>query len=170
MTIQECAKYMSANGYLAQLNGTPYLTSKFYKDVVALDIGLVIVGRNDITVKEPGVKMKKPVTIRGGVITEDKDVPWTTLYTQFIMEAEIPRVAYTGRGGSYQVNLSTKPGREAFRRAMLEGESYDSLLEKAKRYYSSTQMPVKVENFFEKELWRNDIDNGDDFYVAGSLG
>lgn len=167
MTLEDCVAFLTQNGYLFGMNNLPYLSRKFYQDVAQKDIGLSVVERKDVVVTEHIVKPKNPVTLAGGQVVDDKQVSWSTLYLQFILDSEIPRVAYTAKGGSYPLNHSTKPGREAFRAAMLEGMDYDSLLEKAKSYYNSTQMPVKVENFFKNEIWRNNFDDTGDSFAGG---
>jgi hypothetical protein len=170
MTLQECVKYLTENGYLVGMNNMPYLTRKFYKDLVDKDIGLSVVERPQVQILEAAIKPRKTVHVRGEDVDAAK-VNWSLLYSQFIIEAEIPRMGYSGRGSAYQLNLSTKPGKEAFKKVLLEGESYDSLLKKAKQYYTNTQMPVKIENFLVKEIWRNDFDNDrDSFAGGGALG
>lgn len=171
MTLQECVTFLTSNGYLMQMSGLPYLSQKFYKDVVDKDVGLRVVERADVEVIESAIKPKKPVTLAGGRIADAMKLNWVELYSHFIIAAEIPRMGYSPSGTSYSLRLSTKDGREAFRKALLEGITYDELVERTKRYYQNTTMPVKVENFFTKELWRNDIeDAGDSFAGSRSLG
>lgn len=173
MTLKDCVKYLTENSYLVGLNNMPYLTRKFYKDVVDKDIGLSVVERSDVVVKEstPSIPKKNMVILENDTSRDVRTVNWDVLYPQFIREAEIPSLAYSGNSQSYRVNMSTKPGKEAFRAALLEGISYNSLLERARRYYKITQMPVKVENFFKNEIWRNEFnDDGDSLTESRALG
>lgn len=171
MTLKDCVKFLTDNGYLFGMNNLPYLSRKFYKEVVDKDIGLDIVERRQTEVIESMMKPKQLVVLPDGKLTDVKAVAWSSLYSKFILEADIPRLAYSGKGDRYQLNLNTKKGVEAFKAALIEGESYDSLVDKARLYYKSTQMPVKVENFFVNEIWRNEFtDDRDNFATGGALG
>lgn len=171
MTLQDCVRFLTDNGYLLQMNGLPYLSQKFYKDVVDKDVGLRVVERSEVEVIESALKPKKPVTLAGGRIADAIRLNWVELYAHFILAADIPRMGFLSNGQSYSLRLATKDGREAFKKALIEGATYDGLLEKVKNYYQNTTTPVKIENFFVKELWRNDIeDAGDSFAGSQSLG
>lgn len=140
MTVQEHAAWLSKNGYLVKHQGGYIFTHKFNQAMYNRDEGIV-------SCKTP--KMKE-------VLVDVVQVNWIKIFQDLIISAEVPKYSSDSKGQSYQINGATKPGREAFRDALLETD-ITNLRARMKDYYSQNngKYRVKVETYFEKEMWRN---------------
>lgn len=138
--LEETVKYLSKNRYLVKHNDYYILTAKFNEAISGKDYGIV-------SCKSPQVKEPKDA---------EPNTDWTLVYATFILET-VP-VHSRGKEGPYQVNLYSKPGEQAFRKVIENGELTIAELAKRVRIYymsDSGKYKVKIETFFVKELWRN---------------
>ncbi len=140
MKLKEVVAWLAEEGYIVVHKNRFLLTTKFNQEMLGLDIGVKVV-------ENPTVQQ---------VPTKKVNMDWISLYQKLVTEANVPRMSDNGRGGQYQINSTTKPGREAFKKAIEEGETYESLLLKLKEYYGTPRSyMIKVEKFFVDEVWRS---------------
>lgn len=146
MELKEVVSWLAQNDYIVMHKSRYLLTSKFNKEMTGEDIGVQVI--------------EKPVVKQA--VEKPKPVDWIQLYQKIIMEAKIPSNSDNGRGGTYRINAATKPGREAFKKAIEGGATYETLLKALQSYYSvQKSFLVKVEKFFTDEIWRNELSNGE---------
>lgn len=142
--LKEIVIWLVDNNYVVLHKNRYLFTTKFNQEMIGQDIGIKVVEHP--VVQQEATKVAKTV---------DK-TDWIALYQKLLMEAGVPAMSDNGRGGQYRVNTATKPGREAFKKAIQEGETYESLLGKLKNYYGTTRSyQIKVEKFFVDEVWRS---------------
>jgi hypothetical protein len=135
-------QFLAKNKYIIQNRGRYLFTSKFYMDTIGEDLGIQVV--DDPVVKEKR-KSSKP-----------KEEDWIYRYQQFIINAGIPQSSFTTSGESYRINTATKPGREAFKKAIEGGTTEEHIKQAVQIYYKeSRQFRVKIEKFMVDEMWRS---------------
>lgn len=139
MTVQEHAVWLSRNGYTVKHKDFYLFTAKFNQAMSGKDEGIV-------SCKAPQMK-----AVQAGI----KQVDWVKGFQDFIISARIPKYS-SGKDGTYQVNGATKVGRELFQQALKEIELVDLRI-RMSEYYSQNngKYRVKVETYFEKEMWRD---------------
>jgi len=149
ITLKEAVQYMSDNGYLLKQKERYLLTSKFNKEMLGLDIGVTVVKREDIVVKE--------------LTDPPKPIDWISEYQNFIIEAKVPRYSTNNKGEPYETSRATKPGRDAFKKAM-EKVSKADLIKAVQAYYAAGRgrYRVKIETFFVDEHWLSIIQDNSD--------
>jgi len=137
MNLKEVVSWLAEEGYLVMHKNMYLLTAKFNREMTGKDIGIQVIDKPKVQQVEP-------------------KVDWVGMYQKLIIESGMPRMSDNGRGGQYQINAATKPGREAFKKAIQSGTTYETLLERIKNYYGETKSYlVKIEKFFVDEMWRN---------------
>lgn len=141
MTVQEHVVWLSKNGYVVKHKDFYLFTAKFNLAISGKDEGIV-------SCKTP--RMRE--------LSVADSVNWVLKFQLLIMEAGIPKYSSDGKGQSYQINGATKPGRELFQKVIESGElPYFTLRDRMKDYYhqNNGKYRVKVETYFEKEMWRD---------------
>lgn len=137
LNLKDVVSWLADNDYLVVHKSRYLLTAKFNQELTGENIGIQVIAK-------PEVKQTVP------------KLDWIADYQRLIIEANIPRMSDNGKGGQYQINTATKPGREAFKKAVIGGATYEALLQALRNYYGTPKSYlVKVEKFFVDELWRD---------------
>lgn len=139
--LKEIVKYLIQNGYLIVQKERYLLTAKFNREMLGVDTGVQVLERAEVTVKE-----EPPVPI-----------DWVAEYQNFIMEAKVPKYSSNAKGEPYEINRATKPGRDAYKKAITAGYKKEQLLLAVSQYYKegNGRFRVKIETWFVDEHWRS---------------
>lgn len=135
-------QFLAKNKYIIQNRGRYLFTSKFYQMTIGEDLGIQVVD-------EPIIKNTRKSS-------KPKEEDWIFRYQQFIINSGIPQSSFTTSGESYRINTATKPGREAFKKAIESGTTEEHIKQAVQIYYKeSRQFRVKIEKFMVDEMWRS---------------
>lgn len=155
MELKSILEYLVEHGYVMNHKGLYKFTAKFNKEIKGVEMGL--------TAGPGGV----PLVIEPAV---PKQVSWTQLYMQFIMEAGVPKKINGPSGESYQANAYSEPAMKAFRKAIdVERVEYAKLVAATKLYYKSIPYPVAIGRFMEEGIWRTSYMELEKHIEAGTL-
>lgn len=113
----------------------------------------------DLDVVSTGEELGLVVQDKGLMTMPKSTLEWELLFSNFILEAKIPRTLEDNRGQMYYANKASKDGLKEFRKALERGVVYPVLVKSTMLYYlSSVKYKKAIGNYFAQGDWRSDYE------------
>lgn len=142
LTLSQVLDYLRDNKYLLVLKGKYSLSEKFQQDA-------------------KNVRNSQAGTVSLPSHTNPSSVPvvqvnWVEKFTQFIVEAKVPKFLENSHLEKYAANKYSEAAMKVFRKAIeVEGINYDILVKSVILYYAGAARYKKsIGNYFTEGHWR----------------